>query len=48
MIAVELAQLAHVKHLVMYHHEPVFDDKMIEKVLGETRRYAEINGFRTS
>jgi ribonuclease BN (tRNA processing enzyme) len=44
MIAVELAQLAHVKHLVMYHHEPVFDDKMIEKVLGETRRYAEING----
>lgn len=44
MIAVELAQLARVKHLVMYHHEPVFDDKMIEKVLGETRRYAEING----
>ena len=28
----------------MYHHEPVFDDKMIEKVLGETRRYSEING----
>ena len=44
MIAVELAQLARVKHLVMYHHEPVFDDKMIEKVLGETQRYAEING----
>jgi ribonuclease BN (tRNA processing enzyme) len=43
MIAVELAQLAGVKHLVMYHHEPVFDDKMIEKVLNETRRYAEIN-----
>lgn len=44
MIAVELAQLARVKHLVMYHHEPMFDDKMIEKVLGETRRYAEIDG----
>jgi hypothetical protein len=43
MVAVELAQLARVKHLVMYHHEPVFDDHMIEKVLGETRRYAEIN-----
>ena len=43
MIAVELAQLAQVKHLVMYHHEPMSDDKMIEKVLGETRRYAEIN-----
>ena len=45
MVAVELAQLARVKHLVMYHHEPVFDDRMIEKVLGETRRYAEINEF---
>ncbi|HYK64985.1 MAG TPA: MBL fold metallo-hydrolase [Patescibacteria group bacterium] len=44
MIAVELAQLARVKQLVMYHHEPMFDDKMIEKVLGETRRYAEIDG----
>jgi phosphoribosyl 1,2-cyclic phosphodiesterase len=46
MIAVELAQLAHVKHLVMYHHEPMSDDKMIERVLGETRRYAEINELR--
>ena len=27
MIGVELAQLAGVKHLVMYHHEPVFDDQ---------------------
>jgi len=31
MIAVELAQLAGVKHLVMYHHEPVLDDKTIER-----------------
>jgi phosphoribosyl 1,2-cyclic phosphodiesterase len=44
MIAVELAQLARAKHLVMYHHEPMFDDKMIAKVLEETRRYAEIDG----
>jgi phosphoribosyl 1,2-cyclic phosphodiesterase len=43
MIAVELAQLAGVKHLVMYHHEPVYDDRTIETVLGETRRYAEIS-----
>jgi len=40
MIGVELAQLAGVKHLVMYHHEPVLDDRMLEKVLGETRLYA--------
>lgn len=40
--AVELAQLADVKHLVLYHHEPVYDDKMLETILAETRRYAEI------
>jgi phosphoribosyl 1,2-cyclic phosphodiesterase len=40
MIGVELAQLAGVKHLVMYHHEPVLDDRMLEKVLEETRHYA--------
>jgi phosphoribosyl 1,2-cyclic phosphodiesterase len=42
MIAVELAQLAGVRHLVMYHHEPVLDDRMLETVLDETRRYAQI------
>ncbi|HVN30133.1 MAG TPA: MBL fold metallo-hydrolase [Candidatus Binataceae bacterium] len=40
MIGVELAQLAGVRHLVMYHHEPVLDDRMLEKVLEETRHYA--------
>jgi phosphoribosyl 1,2-cyclic phosphodiesterase len=40
MIAVELAQLAGVRHLVMYHHEPMLDDRMLEKVLEETRHYA--------
>ncbi len=43
MIAVELAQLARVKHLVMYHHEPIYDDRMIETILSETRRYEEIS-----
>jgi phosphoribosyl 1,2-cyclic phosphodiesterase len=43
MVAVELAQLAQVKHLVMYHHEPIYDDPMIERILGETRRYDEIS-----
>jgi phosphoribosyl 1,2-cyclic phosphodiesterase len=43
MIGVELAQLAGVKHLVMYHHEPVNDDQMLEKILAETRRYEEIS-----
>jgi phosphoribosyl 1,2-cyclic phosphodiesterase len=43
MIAVELAQLAGVKHLVMYHHEPVNDDQALEKIVAETRRYEEIS-----
>jgi len=43
MIGVELAQLAGVKQLVMYHHEPVNDDRMLDKILAETRRYEEIS-----
>jgi phosphoribosyl 1,2-cyclic phosphodiesterase len=43
MIAVELAQLAGVRHLVLYHHEPIYDDPMIERILGETRRWDEIS-----
>jgi phosphoribosyl 1,2-cyclic phosphodiesterase len=43
MIGVELAQLAGVKHLVMYHHEPINGDRTIETILGETRRYEEIS-----
>jgi anti-anti-sigma factor len=42
-VAVELAQLAKVKRLVLFHHEPVFDDSMIESVLGETRRFEEVS-----
>jgi len=43
MVAVELAQMARVKHLVLFHHEPMYDDRTIETVLGETRRYEEIS-----
>jgi phosphoribosyl 1,2-cyclic phosphodiesterase len=43
MVGVELAQLAGVKHLVLYHHEPVFDDRTIDTILGETRRYEELS-----
>jgi anti-anti-sigma factor len=42
-IAVELAQAARVKRLALFHHEPVFDDRMIEAVLGETIRFEEIS-----
>ena len=42
MVAVELAQLAHVKHLALFHHEPVYDDRMLETILGETIRFEEL------
>ncbi len=37
-IGIELAQLAQVKRLVLFHHEPVLDDRMIEVALAETVR----------
>jgi phosphoribosyl 1,2-cyclic phosphodiesterase len=41
-VGVELCQLAGVKHLCLFHHEPVFDDAAIDAVLAETRRLEEI------
>jgi phosphoribosyl 1,2-cyclic phosphodiesterase len=41
-IGVELAQQARVKHLALFHHEPIYDDAMIERVLSDARRYQEI------
>jgi anti-anti-sigma factor len=43
MVAVELAQAAQVKRLVLFHHEPAYDDRMIEAVYGETVRFEEIS-----
>ena len=42
-VAVELAQAARVKRLVLFHHEPVFDDRMIERILADTIRFEEIS-----
>jgi phosphoribosyl 1,2-cyclic phosphodiesterase len=41
-VGVELAHEAGVRHLVLFHHEPVYDDATIERILAETRRYAQI------
>ena len=43
-VGVELCQLAGVHQLCMFHHEPIYDDAQIARVLAETRRYAEITG----
>jgi anti-anti-sigma factor len=41
-IAVELAQAARVKRLVLFHHEPAYDDGMISEVLRETVELAKL------
>ena len=41
-VGVELCQLAGAKHLVLFHHEPVFDDARIAAVEAETRRFEAI------
>ena len=47
-VAVELCQLAAVRHLCLFHHEPVFDDAAIEATLAETRRLEEITRGETA
>jgi len=42
MVGVELAQLANVKHLCMFHHEPAFNDERIESILDETTRFEKL------
>jgi len=41
-VGVELCQLAGVRRLCLFHHEPVFDDAAIDAVLAESRRLEEI------
>jgi phosphoribosyl 1,2-cyclic phosphodiesterase len=41
-VGVELCQLARVRHLCMFHHEPVLDDVRLAAVLEETRRLEAI------
>ena len=35
--------MARVQRLVLFHHEPAYDDARIERVFGETVRYEEIS-----
>ncbi len=41
-VGVELCQLAQVRHLCLFHHEPALDDAALLTMLGETQRYEEI------
>jgi phosphoribosyl 1,2-cyclic phosphodiesterase len=41
-IGVELALKSEVKQIVLFHNEPTYDDRILEKMLHDTRRYAQI------
>jgi phosphoribosyl 1,2-cyclic phosphodiesterase len=41
-VGVELCQLAQVRHLCLFHHEPALADTALLTMLGETQRYEEI------
>ena len=41
-IGVELCQLARAKRLVLFHHEPANDDRVLARILQETRRLEEL------
>ena len=41
-VGVEMCQLARARRLCLFHHEPIFDDERIARLLAETRRLEEI------
>jgi ribonuclease BN (tRNA processing enzyme) len=43
LVGVELCQMAGAKHLVLFHHEPVFDDVRLSATLEDTRRFEAIS-----
>ena len=42
-VGVELCQAAGVRHLCMFHHEPINGDETLARILAETRRYEAIS-----
>jgi len=42
-VAVELAQAARVRRLALFHHEPAYDDRMLEEVFADTVRFEAIS-----
>lgn len=42
---VDMARDAGVKTLVLFHHEPTYDDNTLRDILQRTRKYAEVQGI---
>lgn len=45
MTGVDIARDAGVETLVLFHHEPTYDDNTLWDILQRTRKYAEMKGF---
>ncbi len=46
MMGVDMACDAGVETLVLFHHEPTYDDNILWDILQKTRKYAEMKGFQ--
>jgi phosphoribosyl 1,2-cyclic phosphodiesterase len=46
MTGVEIARDAGVDTLVLFHHDPAYDDDILWDILQRTRKYADLKGFR--
>lgn len=42
LVGVDLCRRAGVRHICMFHHEPRNDDEALDRILAETRRYADL------
>jgi phosphoribosyl 1,2-cyclic phosphodiesterase len=42
-VAVELAKAARVRRLALFHHEPAYDDRMLEEIFADTVRFEAIS-----
>ena len=46
-IAIDIAGMFNIKRLVLFHHEPNYDDDKLENVLFNARTYLSMNPKRT-
>ena len=43
-----LCHRAHAKRLAMFHHEPLYDDKTLHEIYGETVRYEALTRMEST
>jgi ribonuclease BN (tRNA processing enzyme) len=46
-IAIDIAGRFNIKQLVLFHHDPAYDDEKLDNVLANARIYQRINAKKT-